>query len=106
MTQVKLKGLAAKSDQIETTLAQLNSCLHFMGESIKLGNKSDVLMMKANTVHQMNELTTPFQPDKLKPNTEADMIFSALADLTAVCKNYGEIFSLGSPRCHMPQARI
>ena len=103
MTQGKLKGLAAKSDQIETTLAKLNSCLHFMGENIKLGNKSDVLMMKANTVHQMKELTTPFQPDTLKPNTEADMEFSALADLTASCKNYGKIFSSGLPdpsKCH------
>ena len=103
MTQGKLKGLAAKSDQIETTLAQLNSCLHFMGESIKLGNKSDVLMMKANTVHQMKELTTPFQHDTLKPSTEADIVFSALADLTAACKNYGQIFSSGSPdpsKCH------
>ena len=97
IAQGKLKGLAAKSDKIETTLAQLNSCLHFMGESIKLGNKSDVLMMKANTVHQMKELTTPFQPDTLKPNTEADMVFSALADLTAVCKNYGQIFNSGLP---------
>ena len=103
MTQGKLKGLAAKSDQIETTLAQLNSCLHFMGESIKLGNKSDVLMMKANTVHQMKELTTPFQPGTLKPNIEADMVFSALAELTTACKNYGQIFSPGSPdpsKCH------
>ena len=103
MTQGKLKGLAAKRDQIETTLAQLNSCLHFMGESIKLGNKSDVLMMKANTVHQMKELTTPFQPDTLKPNTEADMVFSALADLTEACKNYGQIFSPGlqdPSKCH------
>ena len=103
MTQGKLKGLAAKSDKIETTLAQLNSCLHFMGESIKLGNKSDVLMMKANTVHQMKELTTPFQPDTLKPNTEADIVFSTLADLTAACKNYGQIFPSGSPdpsKCH------
>ena len=103
MTQGKLKGLAAKSDQIETTLAQLNSCLHFMGESIKLGNKSDVLMMKANTVHQMKELTIPLKPDTLKPNTEADMVFSALADLTAACKNYGQIFTSCSPdpsKCH------
>ena len=103
MTQGKLKGLAAKSDQIETTLAQLNSCLHFMRESIRVGNKSNMLMMKANTVHQMKELTTPFQPDTLKPNTEADMVFSALADLTAACKNYGQMFSSGSPdpsKCH------
>ena len=34
-TQGKLKDLAAQSNQIETTLAQLNSCLHFIGESLR-----------------------------------------------------------------------
>ena len=102
-TQEKLKGLAAKSDQIETTLAQLDSCLHFMRESIKAGNESDVLMMKTNTVHQVKELTTPFQANTMKPNTEADMVFSALAELTAMCQNYGQVFTSGSPdpsKCH------
>ena len=102
-TQGKLKGLAAQSDQIETTLAQLDSCLHFMRESIKAGNESDVLMMKTNTVHQVKELTTPFQPDTLKPNIEADMVFSALADLTAMCQSYGQVFTSGSldpSKCH------
>ena len=96
MTQAKLKGLAAQSDQIETTLAKLNSCLHFMRESLRTGNESNVLMMKANTVQQVKELTTPFQQDVLKPNTEADMIFSALADMTAMCQNYGQVISPGS----------
>ena len=102
-TQGKLKGLAAMSDQIETTLAQLDSCLHFMRESIKAGNESNVLMMKTNTVHQVKELTTPFQADTLKSNTEADMVFSALADLTATCQNYGQVFSSGlldPSKCH------
>ena len=102
-TQGKLKGLSAKSDQIETTLAQLDSCLHFMRESIKAGNESNVLMMKTNTVHQVKELTTPFQPDTLKPNTEADLVFSALADLTAMCQSHGQVFASGSPdpsKCH------
>ena len=102
-TQGKLKGLATKSDQIETTLAKLDSCLHFMRESIKAGNESNVLMMKINTVHQVKELTTPFQPDTLKPNTEADMVFSALADLTAMCQSYGQVFPSGLPdlsKCH------
>ena len=101
--QGKLKGLAAQSDQIETTLVQLDSCLHFIRESIKAGNKSDVLIMKTNTLHQVKELTTPFQPDTLKPNTEANMVFSALADLTAMCQSYGLLFSSGSPdpsKCH------
>ena len=95
--QGKLKGLSAKSDQIETTLAKLDTCLYFMRESIKAGNESDVLMMKTNTVHQVKELTTPFQPDTLKPNTEADLVFSALADLTTMCQSYGQVFSSGSP---------
>ena len=93
MTQAKLKGLASQSDQIETTLAKLNSCLHFMRESLRTGKESDVLMMKANTVQQVKELTTPFQQDMLKPNTEADMLFSALADMTAMCQDYGKILS-------------
>ena len=102
-TQGKLKGLAAQSDQIETTLAQLDSCLHFMRESVKAGNESDVLIMKTNTVQQAKELTTPFQQDTWKPNTEADMVFSALADLTAMCQSYGQVFTSGSPdpsKCH------
>ena len=104
MTQAKLKGLAAQSDQIEIILAQLNSCLHFMGESLKTGNENDVLMMKMNTVQQAKELTTPFQQDKVKPSTEANMIFSALADMTAMCQNYGQVYELGAPdpsNCHI-----
>ena len=102
-TQGKLKGLAAQRDQIETTLAQLHSCLHFMRESIKAENTSDMLMMKTNTVHQVKVLTTPFQQYTLKPHTEVDMVFSALADLTAMCQSYGQVFASGSPdpsKCH------
>ena len=93
LTQSKLKGLAAQRDQIETTLAQLCSCLHFMRESLKTVRERDVLTMKTNTVNQMKKLRTPFQPDILEPNTEADMVFSALADMTAECQNYGQVFS-------------
>ena len=98
-TQGKLKGLAAQSDQIETTLVQLNSCLHFMRESIKIGNESDVLMMRADTIRQVEELTTPFRADTLKPNTEADMIFSALENLATACEKYGQVLSIS--KCHV-----
>ena len=86
--QDKLKDLAAQRDQIETTLAQLHSCLHFMRESLRPGNEGDVMMMKANTVRRVKELTTPFQLDFLEPNTKADIVFLAPADITAVCQNY------------------
>ena len=96
MTQAKLKGLAAQSDQIETTLAKLNNSLHLIRRT---ANESDVLMMEVNTVQQAKKLITPFQPDMLKPNTEADIVFSfsALADLTAMCQSYGQVFTPDSP---------
>ena len=100
-TQGKLKDLAAQSDQIETTLAKLNSCLHFIGESLKTGNEQDVLMMKTNTVNQSKELTTPFQPDFLKTDTKADMVFLASADMTTSCQNYGKIIATGSSKFHI-----
>ena len=44
-------------------------------------------MMKSNTVNQV----------MLEPNTKADVVFSALADLTALCENYGQYFYPGLP---------
>ena len=101
LTQEKLKDLAAQRDQIEATLAQLHSCLHYMRESLRPGNEGDVLLMKENTVRQVKELTTP---DIVEPCTKADIAFSAPADMTAVCGNFGQIFSLGwsdPSKCHL-----
>ena len=97
ITQGKLKDLAVQKDQIEITLAQLNSCLHFMRESLRTDNQADTLMMKRNTVQQVKELTTPFPQDSLEPNTEADVEFSTLADLMNMCRNYGQIVVPSSP---------
>ena len=91
ITQRKLKGLAVQRDQLETTLAQLSSCLGFMRESLKTGSQEEVLSMKSSVVKQVKELTTTFPPGMLKPSTEADVIFSALADLTTACQNYGQM---------------
>jgi tripartite motif-containing protein 2/3/tripartite motif-containing protein 71 len=92
-TQNSLKNLAAQRDEIETTLAQLNSCLHFIEESLRPGNEGDVLMTKTKTENQVKELTTPFQPHFLEPITEANMKFLTSADMVGVCQNYGQILS-------------
>ena len=97
ITQRKLKGLAVQRDQLETTLAQLSSCLGFMRESLKTGSQEEVLLMKSSVVKQVKELTTTFPPDMLKPSTEADAIFSALADVATACRNYGQVSAPGLP---------
>ena len=96
ITQRKLKGLAVQRDQLETTLARISSCLGFMRDSLK-SNQAEVLMMRTNTSKQVKELTTTFPPHMLKPNRDADMIFSALADISAVCQKYGQVSSLDMP---------
>ena len=103
ITQSKLKTLAVHRDKIETILAQLSSCLLFMGESLREANKDDALMMKTNTVNTVKELSTPLQPDILKQSTEADIIFATLEDLHSMCRDYGQVFAKGSldpSKCH------
>ncbi len=103
MIQRKLKDIASQRDQMETVQAQLNSCLHFVTDSLKTGSQGEVFKMKTTIVKQVKELTTPFQPHQLKPNAEADIKFSTSPNVTVQCQQYGKIFSPGSPdpsRCH------
>ena len=97
IAQRKLKNLAIQKDEIETTLAQLCSCLHFTRESLRTGKEEDVLMMKPNTVRQVRELTTPFQPDFLEPSTKADIAFSASPNTVTECRGYGQVLSHSLP---------
>ena len=95
ITQAKLKGLATQREEMETIQAQLSSCLDFVKKSLETESHGDVLMMKRNIVKQVKELTTPFQPDTLKPNTEADVKFFSSPDVTTACRNYGKVYSAG-----------
>jgi tripartite motif-containing protein 2/3/tripartite motif-containing protein 71 len=101
ITQGKLKRLTTQRDQIETTLAELSSCLHFMRESLRTYDQKGVLMVKCKRLQQVKELTTPFQLDILKPSTEADIEFLATENMPT---NYGKILSLCAPdpsKCHL-----
>ena len=97
ITQAKLKGLATQRDEMETIQAQLSSCLDFVRKSLETESQGDVLTMKRNIVKQVKELTTPFQPDTLKPNTEADIKFFCSPDVTTAYRNYGKVYSSGDP---------
>ena len=103
IAQSKLKGLATQRDQIETTQVQISSCLDFVRERLNTGSNGEVLKMKTRIVKQVKELTSAFQSDTLKPNTEADITFSVSTDVTAVCQNYGEVYAARDPdpsKCH------
>ncbi len=104
MTQWKLKTLATQRDEMETIQAQLSSCKEFINGSVKSSSQGAVMKMKNTIAKQVKELTTSSQPDTLKLSTVADVSFSASSeDIVPGCKNFGEIFSSGSPdpsQCH------
>ena len=93
MTQEKLKGLAVQRDQIETTLAQLCSCLHLMKNTLRQENEDDAMKLKSNTIKQIKELIIPFEEEILKPNIEANIVFLAQENMSAVCQDFGEVLS-------------
>ena len=103
LTQWKQKDLASQKDKAETVHAQLSSCQDFMKQSLETDRWGEALKLKTTVLKQVKELTTTVQPDALKPNTKADVIFSASADITTLCRHFGQVSTPGSPdpsKCH------
>ena len=104
LTQRKLKDLTAERDQAETIHAQLSSCQDYMKQSIRTDRWGEALKMKTTVLKQVKELTTTVQPDALKPNPKADIVFSASADITDLCRRFGQIAVPSGPpdpsKCH------
>lgn len=72
-----------------------------MTENFMTNNQRETLLASSTTVRQANELIASFQPDTLEPNTEADMIFDALAYITEECQNYGLMSTSADPsKCY------
>ena len=103
LTQRKQKDFAAERDQAETIHAYLSRCQDYMKQSIRTDRCGEALKMKTTVLKQVKELTTTFQPDALKPNTKADIVFSPSAGITDLCRHFGLVSVLGSPdssKCH------
>ena len=97
ITQSRIKSHTLQKEQMETIQAQLISTLNFVKESMKTGIQEEVLMMKSNVAKQVKELTTEFQPDILKYEREADIIFKTSTDVSIACQNYGTVYTPSTP---------
>ena len=67
LIQEKLRDLSAQREELETTLAQLSSCLQFVKESLRISSQGEVLRMKRTVVEQVSELASSFTLGDLKP---------------------------------------
>ena len=90
MTQEKQKSLTTQRGQTESTLSQLNSCLHLMREVLRTGSDRDVLAMKTYTRDQVKELTT-LRLETSEPRVKADIAFSVSNDITPECQKLGKL---------------
>lgn len=104
LTLSKKENLATQSDKIKTAQEQLSSCIDDVKGTLETDSHEKVLEMKTTMMKRVRELTSTFQPDILKPITEADIAFSPLPDIMSACQNHGQVFSPGPPdpsKCHI-----
>ena len=87
ITQEKLSKLAAQREQIETTLAQLGSCLDKL---LRTCSQGVVLRLKTALIKQVKDLTTAFKPDTI---IRADMRFSSSHTAAEACRAHGLVSS-------------
>ena len=97
ITQEKLSKLASQREQIETTLAQLGSCLDKVKEKLRTGSQGVVLRMKTTLVKQIDNITTAFRPDNMRTYTTADMRFSSSHTAAEACRAHGLVSSPMTP---------
>jgi len=103
ITRQKLKVLGTQRDRIELVQTQLNSCLHFMKESLKTSSEGEILALQKSVLKQIGEITADFKPDSLTPQEKADMRFSANThELTQTFLQLGCVSThpVSPERCH------
>ncbi len=91
ITQEKIDCLENQKEQLETTQTQIRGCLGKMDKGLRERYPGDALIEKTTVEKQARELAAPLPPDILNPNTEANIVFSALADAPEMCENYGQV---------------
>ena len=99
LTQSMLKELAVQKDQLETTQAQLSSCLEFMEERLKASSLGEIQQIKEPIIKQVKELTSTFQHDTFQPKAEVNIEFSTFTSVYAACESFGQLSTCGVVSC-------
>ena len=102
LTQQKMKSLAAQRDEFELVQTRLSSCLDFVSESLRTGSQAEILAAKKPVVQQIEEMTAEFKPELLVPAEQADLKFTATAEITLACSHFGKVYvsDVSPKKCH------
>ena len=97
VTQGKLKDLMHQKEEMEVLQVQLNACREFVTEKLTEGYQEEILKSKSSLIKQINELSSLFDPNSLKPSIEANVKFLVSSDVTTGCQSYGEVCEVNLP---------
>ena len=104
IAQEKMDCLRAQKDKLEATRMEIRAVLDKMRQNLRSESPGEALSDKTVTVTQAKQLASPLPPDLLTPTTDANMIFSAAADIPEQCQKYGQVLVPSLPdatKCHM-----
>ena len=87
----KIKKLAAQKDEVEIVQTQLVSCLSFVRECLRTGSQGEVMKMKKTIMKQIKEVTDRFNPDRLSPSDQTDVVFISSPQVAQACQLFGDI---------------
>ena len=91
--QKKLKILSIQRDEFELMQIQLNSCLEFIGNSLKTGSEGEILAMEKPVVQQVKQMCAEYDPRKLQPQEQADVEL-IVSELLPACQQFEQVLSL------------
>ena len=93
LTQEKLTKLATQRNDLKEIQSRLSSCLVFVSESLRTGSPVEILAAKKPVVQQITKMTDEFNLDALTLVEQADIKFTATANLAPVCEQFGELYT-------------
>lgn len=103
MTREKLTVLSVQRNKLKIIQTQLSTSLDFVKRSLKANYQEVLLKMKKSIERDVKEMHSELQTGILKPNVEADMIYTVTPDLSARCLNFGKITTPAkviASKCH------
>ena len=97
LVQLKVKNLEAQRDEVEIILVRLDRCLSVVAETLKTGNREEVMKMKKAFMKQIETMTAEFNEEALTPCEEANMVFVTSPGFADDCGRMGNVLSEASP---------
>ena len=90
--QAKMENLTAQKAELQAVHNRLSGCLSFVKTSLETGNQEEVMKIKEDMMKQIKEIATPLPPESLVPCEEANLKFTASADLAATVMQFGQVY--------------